>query len=339
MHSDTSNNAGRMPRRAFLRQTSAWTGGLLWGTQAIETGAVRADAESPLSELPRRVLGRTKASVTTMCLGTAPCGFSPQIPPPKIAEIVNYALDLGINMIDAAPAYVQAEEGVGLALGPRRKDVFLATKVLADDVKDAERSLSESFRLLKTDYIDLVYYHSAGDRDIKKGLGPDGVFTWLVKQRKAGKFRFLGISGHNRPGKFIPLIETGEVDVLMTVVNFVDRHTYGFEKTVLPVARKHNVGIVAMKVFGGASRKAGSYKNPKAPPEMPLQHLELAVRYALTTPGVAVLNLGVHNKEQVRKNVELVKQFRPLSTDEYAAAIALGEPLARKWGEHFGPVA
>ncbi|HID24174.1 MAG TPA: hypothetical protein EYP14_17480 [Planctomycetaceae bacterium] len=265
--------------------------------------------------------------------------YTTQIPPPKIAEIVNFALDLGVNMIDTAPAYQQAEEGVGLALGSRRKEVFLATKVLADDVKEAKRSLAKSFRLLKTDFIDLVYYHSVGDRNIKKGLGPDGVFTWLVQQKKAGRFRFLGISGHNRPEKFIPLIETGEVDVLMPVVNFVDRHTYGFEKTVLPVARRHDVGIVAMKVFGGASRKAGSYKNPKAPPEMPLEHLELAVRYALTTPGVAVLNLGVHNKEQVKRNVELVKRFRPLSTDEYAAAIALGEPLATKWGAHFGPVA
>ena len=84
-------------------------------------------------------------------------------------------------------------------------------------------------------------------------MQPGGVFDWLVKQKKAGKFRFLGISGHNRPLKFVPLLETGEVDVLLTVVNFVDRHTYNFEDKVLPVARKPNVGIVAMKVFGGAA--------------------------------------------------------------------------------------
>ncbi len=317
-------------RRTFLKQSGVAAGS--WFLAEARW------AEAADTELPRQVLGRTGVSVTRLCLGTAPCGICPKIPPPQIAEIVNYAIDLGINFIDAAPAYKQAEEGIGLALGRRRKDVFLATKVMADDVSVAEKSLSKSFRLLKTDYLDLVYYHSVGDRDTKKGLTDEGVFTWLVKQKKAGKFRFLGISGHNRPHKFIEVLETGEVDVLLTVVNFVDRHTYGFEKTVLPVARKHNVGIVAMKVFGGANRKKGSYANPKAPPEMPLEHLELAFRYALSTPGVVSANIGVHNKQQVRQNVEMLKRFQPLGTDEYAQAIALGKPLSEQWGEHFGPV-
>ncbi len=123
------------------------------------------------------------------------------------------------------------------------------------------------------------------------------------------------------------------------MVNFVDRHTYGFEETVLPVARKHNTGIVAMKVFGGARRKAGSYQNPEAPPELDVEHLESAVRYALGTPGVATANLGVHNREQVRKNVELVKGYKPLSPEEQAKLAELGEQLAAQWGPHFGPVA
>jgi predicted aldo/keto reductase-like oxidoreductase len=170
-------------------------------------------------------------------------------------------------------------------------------------------------------------------------MEPDGVFAWLVKQKQAGRFRFLGISGHNRPGRFVPLLETGEVDVLLTLVNFVDRHTYGFEGKVLPVARKHNVGIVGMKVFGGASKAAGSYRNPNAPPELGLDYLHLAVRYALSTPGVTTVNLGVHNREQVRKNVEMVKSFAPLSPDEQTKLNRLGKELAQQWGPHFGPVA
>ena len=153
-----------------------------------------------------------------------------------------------------------------MALGPRRKEIFLATKVLADTIDEAEASLSKSFRLLKTDWFDLVYYHSAGDHDVEKAMESDGVFSWLVKQKKAGKFRFLGISGHNRPARFVPLLETGEVDVLLTLVNFVDRYTYGFEERVLPVARKHKTGIVAMKVFGGARKSADRMRTPKLLP-------------------------------------------------------------------------
>ena len=210
---------------------------------------------------------------------------------------------------------------------------------MADTVKEAEESLANSLRLLKTDCIDLVYYHNVGSHDVPKAMESDGVFSWLVKQRKAGKFRFLGISGHNMPGLYAQLLETGEVDVLLTLVNFVDRHTYGFEEKVLPIARKNNIGIVAMKVFGGARKSAGSYSNPKAPPELDVEHLELAVRYAMSVPGVNTLNLGAHNMEQVRKNIEMVRNCGPLTSDDQDKIAALGKELAPKWGEHFGPVA
>ena len=331
-------------RRTFVRRSGALAGGMLLGTESWQAKAA-APTDAPAvskpaaGEWPRRLLGRTKVPLTTMTLGTAPCGLSPKIPPPEIAKIVNHALDLGINSVDTAPAYIQAEEGVGMALGRRRKEIFLATKVLADTLEEAEKSLAKSLELLKTDCIDLVYYHSVGSHDVPKAMQSDGVFAWLLKQKAAGKFRFLGISGHHLPGAFSQLLETGEVDVLLTLVNFVDRHTYGFEETVLPIARKHDVGIVAMKVFGGASRKAGSYKNPKAPPELPLEHLERAVGYALSTPGVATVNLGVHNIDQVTRNVEMVKRSGPLSAEEYAETVALGVELAEQWGPHFGPVA
>jgi len=333
-----------MSRRAFVRRGGVLAGGML---AAASTGpglrqasaAESTPGETIVDGWPRRVLGRTKVPVTTMTLGTAPCGLCPKILPPEIAEIVRVALDLGITSIDTAPAYKQSEEGIGMALGRRRQEIFLASKVLADTLDEAEESLANSLRLLKTDWIDLVYYHSVGSHDVEKAMAPDGVFSWLVKQKQAGKFRFLGISGHHKPGDFPQLLETGEVDVLLTLVNFVDRHTYGFEDKVLPVARKHNVGIVAMKVFGGARKKAGSYPNPDAPPELDLEHLELAVRYALGTPGVATVNLGAHKREQVRKNVEMVKRYQPLATDEQAKVDELGRQLAERWGPHFGPVA
>ena len=330
-------------RRAFVRQTSLLAGGLVLGGDGLCQAAAEPPAtdKSAIDSQPwaTRVLGRTGASVTTMTLGTAPCGLSPKIPTTEIAKIVNEALDLGVTAIDTAPAYIKSEEGVGMALGQRRKEIFLSTKVLADTIEEAEKSLAKSFQLLKTDWFDLVYYHSAGDHDVEAAMKPNGVFSWLVKQKQAGKFRFLGISGHNRPAKFVPLLETGEVDALLTLVNFVDRFTYGFDHKVLPVARKHNVGIVAMKVFGGARKSAGSYENPECPPELGVEHLEMAVRYSLGIPGVATLNLGVHNREQLRKNVKLVKRYQPLSEDEQERMRTLGKQLAQQWGPHFGPVA
>ena len=191
------------------------------------------------------------------------------------------------------------------------------------------------FGLLKTDCLDLVYYHNVGSHDVPKAMESDGVFSWLVKQKKAGKFRFLGISGHNKPGDYAQLLETDEVDVLLTLVNFVDLHTYGFEEKVLPIARERNIGIMAMKVFGGAKKSAGSYGNAKAPPELDVEHLELAVRYAMSVPGVNTLNLGVHNMEQVRQNIEMVRNCGPLTADDRNKIAVLGKELSPKWGPAF----
>jgi uncharacterized protein len=91
-----------------------------------------------------------------------------------------------------------------------------------------------------------------------------------------------------------------------------------------------------MKVFGGA--KQMKYEDPDAPPQMDVEHLETAIRFGLGTPGVATLNLGVHNREQLRQNVAMVKRFEPLTGDQQDRLRALGKDLAQEWGAHFGPV-
>jgi predicted aldo/keto reductase-like oxidoreductase len=336
MTSWSSSEQPLLSRRSFVRQA-----GLLAGAVTLGAGGVPAlSAEPPVENLPpaapgglpRRILGRTNVPLCMFTLGTAPCG---SLPPPQIADLVNVALDEGVTAVDTSEKYQNSQEGVGLALGKRRKDVFLSTKVFANNIAEAEESLAKSIKLLRTDQFDLLYYHSLGNLNVKGAREADGVFTWLVKQKKAGKCRFVGISGHNLPGRFPQFLETGEVDVLLTIVNFIDRHTYRFEEEVLPVARKHNVGIVAMKVFGGAAGM--NYKNPTRA-QIDVEHVPLALRYALSTPGVVSADLGVHTVEQIRGNVQMIKDFRPLSPEETARAIELGKGLAAKWGEHFGPV-
>ena len=321
-------------RREFVCQTGALAGGTLLAATA---GGHRAAAEDRApGELARRTLGRTGVSVTALTLGTAPCGFAKPHAPQNVADCVNAAIDLGINAVDTAPAYDVGEEGVGLGLGKRRKDVFLSTKVLADTVDEAEKIFSNSLKVLKTDYVDLVYWHQLGDRKVDTAMEPDSVFTWLLKQKQAGKIRFVGISGHNRPGRYAPFLNSGKVDVLLTIVNFADRFTYKFEQDVLPIAQKNNVGIVAMKVFGG-SRKM-NYPDPNCPPQLDVKYLDLAVRYALGVPGVATLNIGVHNVQQLRRNVEMVKNYKPLEAEELVRCQTLGKELAAEWGTHFGPL-
>jgi predicted aldo/keto reductase-like oxidoreductase len=322
-----------LSRRAFVQSGLLAGGTVLAGTSMAGASTAEAAAES----LPRRVLGKTNVPVTILTLGTAPCGFAKPHSPENVAACVNAAIDLGVNAIDTAPAYDVAEEGVGMALGRRRKDVFLSTKVMADDVAEAEKIFANSLKMLKTDYVDLVYFHSVGDRNVDVALKSDGVLAWLLKQKKAGKIRHVGISGHHRPMKFVELLESGEIDALLCVINFVDCHTYNFEEKVLPIARKHKVGVVAMKVFGGA--KGGNYPDPKNPAQLDEEHFELAARYALGIPGVATLDIGAYNVEQVRQNVAMARRLKPLTPEEQQKLTTLGRELAAEWKTHFGPVA
>jgi uncharacterized protein len=325
-----------IPRRDFLCAASAVAGATVVGA-AVETLPSLAGPGRPV--LPRRVLGRTKLDVTIMTLGAAPFGIADDVSVEEGVQIVQEALDAGVNFIDTAPKYGKSEQVVGKALGRRRRDIILATKVWADTRAEAEESLAGSFKRLNTDFVDILYFHHLGDRKVELARQADGVFTWLLEQKKAGKCRFVGLSGHNLPDRFIPFLESGEVDVVLVALNFADRFTYRFEETVLPLARKHEVGIVAMKVFGGPDGKTGSWGSRKAKPLVGAAYLELAIRYTLGLPGVATANLGVHTVEQFRQDLAFVRRYQPLSAQEKDRLDIVGRERAKEWGPHFGPPA
>ncbi len=327
----SNENRTNVSRRTFLQGAGLAGAGTLLANR-ITFG--QADD----GELSKRVLGRTGEKVTTLALGTYPCGQSSDLDIPGVGRLVNEAIDLGINFIDAAEVYGRSEEAIGLALGDRRDQVFLTTKVWADDEAGAAKSLEKSLRELRTDHVDLVYIHSIGNRNVKKVMASGGTLEYLLKQKEKGLTRFVGISGHNKPKAFIPLLKTGEIDVLMPAMNFVDRHVYDFEQKVLPVAKEHNVGIACMKVFGGMAGGFASASGPDPGPMMPKRLLQQAVRYALGIPGVATLVIGPHTIEQLRDNVRMVKAFQPLTEEEVASLTKLGKKLAPEWGPHFGPV-
>ena len=117
----TTHEPRQLSRRGFLR-TSGLTVGAALGTSAPIASAWPAVGAD---EFPRRVLGRTKLEVTSMTLGAAPSGIADDVSLRDIAEIVNLAIDLGINSIDTAPKYGKSEEGIGRALGTRRKEIYL----------------------------------------------------------------------------------------------------------------------------------------------------------------------------------------------------------------------
>ncbi len=342
MHSDTTRTPcgkpvaawngceeRRLDRRAFLRRTTAGAGLLV---------ASRAAATDLLAEpLPTRTLGRTGAKVTLLGLGTAPIGEGP-VDLDDAVRIFGAVLDQGVNLIDTARIYGNAEEALGRLIPARRERLFVASKVSTDMAEPAERSLAESFRLLKTDYLDLVHVHSAGSRNIDRVLDDDGVLNYLLRQKEAGRIRFIGISGHNRPANFLRLLETGRIDVVMPVINYADRNTYDFESKVLPECRRQNVGVIAMKVYAGIkggfpNHRRGHVGCVTAPEQLP--H---ALAYALDLEGVGAAVVGPYTMEQALANVEFARRYRPLTVQQREELLAHGRKLAPELGPRYGPV-
>ena len=328
---DATPGRGAMNRRQFLKTAAAAGGGL------AVTAAAGHGLGAPAGDLAKRVLGRTGAKVTVLGLGTAPIGEGP----PEVqqaARIFGEVLDRGVNYVDTARIYGNAEEALGLVIPKRRDGLFLVTKVSTHTAEGAQRSLEESLRRLKTDHLDLVHIHSIGSKKLDRVLAADGALAYLLKQKEAGKTRFIGISGHNRPANFVRMVRTGHIDVVMCVMNYADRNIYGFEQKVLPECRKRNVGAVAMKAYvgikGGFRNHKKAYVGCATEPGL----LPQALAYALDLDGVTLAAVGPYTLEQAKQNVEFARTYTPLTAGQRASLLARGKAMAPTLGPRYGPV-
>jgi aryl-alcohol dehydrogenase-like predicted oxidoreductase len=324
----TARPTNRITRRQFVGSI---------GGAAIAAASWRALAATD-GPLPTRVLGRTGARVTILGLGTAPIGEGP-VDTPEAVRIFGEVIERGVNYIDTARIYGNAEEALGQLVPSRRDKLFLVTKVWTDSAAEAEKSLEESLRQLKVDHVDLVHIHHVGGKDIEKVLAPDGVLAYLQRQKQAGKLRFIGMSGHARPPRFLRMLETDAIDVVMPVMNYADRNIYNFEGTVLPECRKRNVGVVAMKVYAGIVGGFPNHRRASVGCNTPPDKLPQALAYALDLEGVSAAVIGPYTLDQALQNVELARRYRPLTDPERTELLAFGEALAGELGPRYGPVA
>jgi len=325
--SDHTQSPDGVSRRDFLAAAGAGTALALTAGAAAEGGAT----------LPQKVLGRTKVKVPVLGLGTAPAGFRPE---KEAVAFYNKCIDSGVTYLDTAPefaGYGKAQVYLGHVLKERRKEVFLVTKCFEPNGEKALKLLKRNLAELQVEQADLVYAHSIGDDKMapEKIYADDGVCKALEKARRDGLTRFVGVSGHCRPGRFLKALEEWDFDVMMNAVSLVARHIYDFESKVWPVAAKKNVGLAAMKVFGGAP---GGEKKPKGA-RVPEDMQRSALRYALGLPQVSVVVLGIHDDAELTQDLKWVRAFKPLDDDERKALDAPTRELAGKWRAVYGPVA
>ena len=298
--------------------------------------SIEQKSQQGTDPLPQRVLGKTGESVPKLGLGTGPTGYG--MKDENAISLIHRAIDLGVTAMDTAPGYARAQVQLGEVMKERRREVFLITKTPTDDYQTALDKLEKNLNDLQTDYVDVTYVHCLGAYDPERVLSQNGSLAGLREAQRRGWTRFVGFTAHNQPQKSAKVLREADIDVVMLAMNFADRHTYNFEEEVLPLAAERQVGVVAMKVFGGAPNMNYKKQTPSALDAAGDYDHQLAFRYALGLPGVTMAVIGMYTEEELEKNIEWVRSLEPLTIQEERRLAQRGKELAGEWGPHYGPV-
>src|SRR5277367_865461 len=160
-----------------------------------------------MAELPKRKLGRIDFQVTTLGYGAmelrGAAAGGPDVSDEAAETMLNTVLDEGINLIDTSIDYGRSEELIGRYISHRRGEYFLASKcgcvsggqMGADHIHTAANittGVENSLRLMKTDHLDLVQFHRSLTLH---EFNEHGALEAALNLKKAGKVRFIGVSG------------------------------------------------------------------------------------------------------------------------------------------------
>ena len=257
--------------------------------------------------IPARKLGKTGVSVSVLGLG-GQAALEKAGRADEAENLINKAIDLGINYLDTAPTYGdgQSELDLGRVMKYRRSEVFLATKTLDRTYDGTMRQVEKSLERLQTDHLDLYQIHNVKDKyDLEIAFSRSGSVKALEKLREEQVIRFLGITGHYDSGILLEGIREYPFDCILMTLNAGDVHEDPFQDKLLREAAKREMGIIGMKVTA-TGRIFG--KNG-------LANMKQALSYVLTFP-VSTAIVSMSNIDQLEENVRLATEFKPLTDEE-----------------------
>jgi uncharacterized protein len=336
-------------RRNFLKTSGAVAAGLLANSAALASPSLTAFPPLPTNPntqaaMPTRNLGKTGYKVGIFSLGGQaalehPDNFDAAIP------IINRALDLGVNYIDTSSIYGGpnrwSEQYVGRVMKTRRQEAFLATKTKERTRDGSLRMIEKSLTLLNTDHVDLWQLHDIGlPEDVNAIFAKGGAMEALLEMHQQKVVRFLGVTGHYRPEALIDAVNRYPFDTILMALNAADTHIHSFTDELLPLVVEKQMGIIGMKV-PSRGRLLASW----TPPPVEQQHhmwegsaiatrpgvmnMRDAMHFTLSHP-VSTVIVGCDNIAQLEENVQIARDFTPLSQSQMAALNQLAAPVAQQ---------
>jgi predicted aldo/keto reductase-like oxidoreductase len=233
-----------------------------------------------------------------------------------VNDMVAKALDHGINFFDNAWEYQGGigEERLGIALKGKRNQAILVTGACTYGRKKdvAMRMLEDSLTRLQTDHVDVwqvhdvIYYNNP-----ELAYQADGVLEALTAAKQQGKARFLGFTGHKSPSIHLDMLDRGfHFDTVQMPINPFDPSFRSFERSVLPAAVQKGMAVFSIKSMSGSGESM--VRGALTPTE--------ALSYAMSVPGVCSTVSGMNSMGVLDQNLEILRNFKPL-TEELMAAL------------------
>jgi len=261
--------------------------------------------------LPQRPFGDTGIAVSIIGLGTVKLGRNQGVKYPQAfaipddatsANLIAQARELGINLIDTAPAYGNSEERLGHLLQGQRSDWIICTKVGEEFDNGESRfdfsaqhtrfSIERSLRRLRTDVLDIVLVHSDGN-DLDVIHRSDALAT-LARCKQEGLIRAFGVSTKTVEGG----IAAAQLsDGVMATYNAL----YPDELPVLAYCQTHNKGVLIKKALA-----SGHIGTPGSSTEISADD---SLRTVLRHPAVSSAIVGTINLQHLRDNIRTAAEL------------------------------
>jgi uncharacterized protein len=269
-------------------------------------------------EVPRRTLGRTGEKISMVGLGGFHLG-KPELQASESIRIIRTAIDNGINFLDNCWDYNGGESEIRMGKALRdgyRQKAFLMSKIDGRNQAAAANQINESLRRLQTDRIDLLQFHEViRDTDPDRIFAEGGAMEAVLEAQKAGKIRFIGFTGHKSPDIHLKMLATASkhgftFDAVQMPLNVMDAHFNSFEKKVLPVLLKNDIGVLGMKPMGDPFILRSETVTPVE-----------CLHYAMNLPTSVVIT-GCDSMEILNQALGAARTFRPMNSNEVAALLA-----------------
>ena len=292
-------------RRDFIRRTA-------YGLFAVHATSRTLAASDP-GKIPTRPLGGTGINVSMLGLGGHHIGRIRD--DNQSIRLIRKAIDRGVTFLDNAWEYHngRSEELMGKALtSGYREKAFLMTKHHGRDKKTAMEHLEDSLRRLKTDVIDLWQFHEVVyEKDPEMIFAVGGGIEAADLAKKQGKVRFIGFTGHRDPVLHLKMLAYGYPwDAVQMPMNVFDPHFKSFQKHVLPILVRRNIGVIAMKTLASGYVLRANVVTT-----------EQALRYIWSQP-VSTIVSGMDTEQFLETNAGQASNFQPMGQVEQVRLLA-----------------